>query len=110
MISENAANSLRAWAEDKLLVGKLWVFGSRSRGDFGPDSDIDIAIELDLRYGGFDETGGMVTWSFETDGWEEELKALLGMEVDLQQYRGEDTPTIYNAIRESSCLVYSKSS
>ena len=91
-------------------MGRLWVFGSRSREDFGPDSDIDIAIELDLQYGGFDETGGMVTWAFETDGWEEELEELLRMDVDLQQYRGEDTPTIHSALKESSCLIYAKSS
>lgn len=110
MISGRTKKSLRAWAANKPLVGKLWVFGSRSRGDFELDSDIDIAIELDLRYGGFDETGGMVTWSSETDGWEEELEQLLGMKVDLQQYRCEDTPTIYGALKESSCLIYAKSS
>jgi predicted nucleotidyltransferase len=28
-------------------VTKLAIFGSRARGDFGPDSDLDVLIEID---------------------------------------------------------------
>jgi predicted nucleotidyltransferase len=28
------------------LIG-LWLFGSKSRGDYGPDSDIDLLVVLD---------------------------------------------------------------
>lgn len=28
------------------LVGRMWLFGSRGRGDHRPDSDLDVAIEL----------------------------------------------------------------
>jgi predicted nucleotidyltransferase len=37
-------------AEDALRqegVTALWVFGSVARGDAGPDSDVDLAVELD---------------------------------------------------------------
>jgi predicted nucleotidyltransferase len=30
-------------------VTGVWVFGSVARGDAGPDSDVDLAVELDAR-------------------------------------------------------------
>ena len=101
--------ALLKWAEGKPLVGSLWVFGSRARGDHRAESDLDIAIQLDLSAAkGMDESGGLATWMFDTDGWEEELSALLPFTIDLEQYRGKETPTIHQAIARSSHLVYTK--
>lgn len=97
------------WARAKPLVGKLFIFGSRARGDHRPDSDIDIAIELDMSADvGVDDSGGLATWMFEADGWEKELASLLPYKVDLEWFRGHDTPTIQNGIDQSSILVYQK--
>jgi hypothetical protein len=35
--------ALCAWAERTPEVQRVYVFGSRARGDFRPDSDLDIA-------------------------------------------------------------------
>lgn len=100
---------LSTWAADKPLVDRLWIFGSRARGDHRADSDLDIAIQLDLTAAnGMDESGGLATWMFDTDGWEEELAALLPFTIDLEQYRGDATPTIHQALSRSSQLVYIK--
>ena len=90
-------------------MDRLWLFGSRARGDHRDDSDLDIAIQLDLSVAkGMDESGGLATWMFDTEGWEEELAALLPFTIDLEQYRGEATPTIHQALARSSQLVYAK--
>jgi predicted nucleotidyltransferase len=40
-------------------VSRLWLFGSRARGDARPDSDLDILIEVDpaFRFGWKNLTG-----------------------------------------------------
>lgn len=39
----NACTSaFREWLEDNLV--ELWLFGSKARGDFGPNSDIDLLV------------------------------------------------------------------
>lgn len=103
------SEALYRWAASKPLVARVWVFGSRARGTALPDSDLDIAIELDMQArNGMDETGGCVTWAFETNEWESELAAALHFKIDLQQYRGSDTPTIQSAIASAGQLVYVK--
>lgn len=101
--------ALSDWASEKPLVGRVFIFGSRVRGDHGPGSDLDIAVEIDLSAArGMDESGGLATWMSETKGWKMELEAILPFEVDLEQYRGEGTPTIHQALARSSHLVYAK--
>lgn len=104
-----AGEVLQKWAISKPLVARVWLFGSRVSGTQRPDSDLDIAIELDMSARrGMDETGGMVTWMFETSEWESELSALLPFKIHLQQLRGTDTPVIHSAISSLSHLVYVK--
>lgn len=55
-------------------VLKAWLFGSYSRGEERPDSDVDILILPD-------KTQHFSL--FTLDGMYEDLKALLGREVDI---------------------------
>jgi len=54
-------------------IRRLAIFGSTFRGDFKPDSDIDVLVEF--------ESGRRVGLSFFT--MQDELSAILGREVDL---------------------------
>jgi uncharacterized protein len=106
---ETLTKKLSSWAADKPLVNRLWIFGSRARGDHHPGSDLDIAIELDLAAAsGLDESGGLATWMFDTDGWQQELQQLTGLAVDMQHFDGPRTPTIQSGLDHSSLLVYAK--
>ena len=40
-------NRLIDWARAHERIDRLYVFGSRARGDNRPDSDIDIMVEFD---------------------------------------------------------------
>lgn len=106
---ENIIKSIEGWAKQNPLVGKVWIFGSRVRHDARLDSDVDIAIEIDLSAAkGSDESGGFATWSFECQSWINEIQARLPFKVDVQQFLGARTPTIKNALNRSSVLAYKK--
>jgi hypothetical protein len=55
-------------------IRRLSLFGSVLRGDFGPDSDIDILVEFE-----FDTRVGLITLA----GLELELGEIIGRKVDL---------------------------
>ena len=87
----------------------MFVFGSRARGDHRPDSDIDIAVELDpTEFRGADESGGLATWMFETGGWTDELQNLLPFKVQIERYHADQTPTVAGGVARASILVYEK--
>lgn len=97
------------WAADEPLVDRVYLFGSRVRGDTRPDSAIAIAIELDLEeLTGRGDPRGVDTWTSETPNWIEELQALIPIKVDLQHYLGDETPVIKEALRRSHVLAYDK--
>jgi predicted nucleotidyltransferase len=55
-------------------IRKLSLFGSVLRDDFGPESDIDVLVELEA-----DARVGLITFA----GIEIELSEMLGRKVDL---------------------------
>lgn len=67
-------------------VTKAWIFGSYSRGEATPQSDIDIMVTLDPK-----EHVGLKFFQMRED-----LKTLLGREIDL--------------VTESSILPFAKES
>lgn len=101
--------SIAVWASQYPLIKRVSIFGSRVRGDHRHDSDLDVAIELDpAEYESSDESGGWATWMFETSEWKNELQALIPYEIHLEQYCGDQTPTIRDGLKRSSKLVYEK--
>jgi len=78
--------TLAAWADKHPDILSLFVFGSRARGDARPDSDLDLAIELDESR----ETP-LTVLVVNRAQWQQELSALTGLVVrDL--YLWDDRP------------------
>ena len=78
-------------------VAEFSLFGSVLRDDFGPDSDVDVLIE-------FTEGAG---WSlFDWVDMIEELKGILGREVDLVSKRGLRNPFRRHTILTTREVVY----
>ena len=91
------------------MVKRVYLFGSRVRGDFRPDSDIDIAVELDPKaFSGADDSSGLATWMFESNAWKTELQSLIPLRVQLERYHRAQTPTVGKGLARSSELVYEK--
>jgi predicted nucleotidyltransferase len=98
---------LRAWAQTQPLVKRAFIFGSRARGDFRSDSDLDVAIEIHL---GADDSNILSTWIFEEDEMKENLQKLIPFKLQLELLDGQNTPRIFNAVKESGIIVYGDSS
>jgi len=73
------SSRLVRWAQGKPEISELWLFGSRVRGDFREDSDLDVAVVM---VGG-DEGDRLGNWICLSDEWETELNALIPVKVDL---------------------------
>lgn len=67
----------------KWKVTEFALFGSVLREDFGPDSDIDVLVELGPNHG-----LGLFDWVDMID----ELRALFGREIDLVSKSGLRNP------------------
>lgn len=99
-------NIIVAWAETQPLLLKVWLFGSRVRGTERPDSDIDIAVEVQTLPG---DSSAFTTFMFEKRRLEVAIESILPMSVQLEWYGGpEETPTIHAGLLESSMLIYER--
>jgi len=78
-------------------VMKLSVFGSALRDDFGPDSDVDLLVELDSS-----KKIGMYEWVQMID----ELREILGRDVDLVEKDAVRNPFRLKAIMEDAELIH----
>lgn len=76
--TERLAGFCRKWK-----VTELALFGSVLRDDFGPESDVDVLVELAPDHG-----LDLFDWVEMID----ELKAIFGREVDLVSKRGLRNP------------------
>lgn len=75
---------------------RLAVFGSRSRGDNGPASDLDLLVEFAP-----DRVPGLLGMS----GMELELEELLGVSIDLRTM-GDLSHLFRDEVRRSAVVVY----
>ena len=79
-------------------VLKAWLFGSYSRGDQKPWSDIDILVKYDRRFPiGLMKIAGMKV----------ELEDLLGCEVDLVE-EGKLRPWAVESVNRDRRLIYER--
>jgi hypothetical protein len=92
---EQIADFCRRWK-----ITELAVFGSVLRDDFRPDSDVDVLVT-------FAEDAG---WSlFDIVHMEDELKEVLGRDVDLSERRAVEKSENYirrRSILQSARTVY----
>lgn len=121
---ENLCEIVRNWAELQPCVTKAWVYGSRVRGEEKPESDLDVAVEIqwheslqleDESIGWTKplEKGRYEVWASDehaeivTRMIDPSLRGALPVELHLQAYFGPvETPAIHSGIEDSSRVVY----
>jgi len=78
-------------------VTEFSLFGSALRGDFGPQSDVDVLVR-------FDKDAG---WSlFDLVDMQDELKAIFGREVHLVEVEGLHNPFRRAEILRTREVIY----
>ena len=101
---ESELKIIKRWAENHPLVKKAYFYGSRFKGNYGENSDIDIAIELNL---GHNDKKPMDTWFGESADMKTELQSVLRYQLDLQWYVNEsETPDMHAYLNEASIVIY----
>lgn len=79
-------------------VKKAWLFGSCSRGEDGPNSDVDLLVV-------YDENAHVTL--FTIGGMYMELKELLGREIDLVE-EGTLLPFAVESAERDKLLIYER--
>lgn len=97
---------LKAWAHTNRCIRRVWIFGSRARGEATQTSDLDVAVEIDAV--GRDESA-QLSWMDLSPDWRSELATKLSVRVQLE-WAGDETPmpTIARGLARARILIYQR--
>jgi uncharacterized protein len=105
-LGDDIRNATVSWAESVPRVRRVWVFGSRAEGKPRPDSDIDIAVELEPVV---DSEEALPYWIAYSEKWQSQLQRELAYPVDLDWFDPDgSTPRIQAALDKGAILVYER--
>ena len=79
-------------------VERMYLFGSALRNDFRPESDIDFLVKFKII--------NLADYLENYLDFKEQLKKLLGREVDLLEEQTLKNPILINSINKNKELIY----
>ena len=98
-------------AREEKVIRRMWIFGSRHKGEEKPTSDLDLAVEVEWVKGqglGVCEDV-MSLWIVTSPTFKSKLCNACPWKLDLHQYAGEhNSPCIHRYLGEASALIYDK--
>ena len=95
---------IRAWAQTHEVIQRVWLYGSRARGDNQPDSDIDLAIVTRLDTG---QDNADAVWMFWHQDFKETPDLHLSHEVHLEWYEdGAGSERVGRGVERDGILIY----
>ena len=107
-IETGVVDSIARWAAENPEVRRVWVFGSRAKDTHRPDSDIDVAVELEPVA---DSEETLTRWIAHAEVWNAQLQNLIAPQVDLEWFDPDgSTPSIEAGLNDSKVLVYERAS
>jgi predicted nucleotidyltransferase len=101
---EAMRSELGAWARRQPGLRRLWIYGSRAQGTHRPDSDLDIAFEIDRLP---DSAAAAEFLERTRPAWRAELSQLSGLLVHLEPSVG-DASDVAGYVADSGVLVYDR--
>ena len=105
MNNQEIVRVLSDWASGVQCITRVFLFGSRAKGNNDSESDLDIAMELEPESG---DANGLATWIVKSDRWQMELHKMIPYKIDLQYYQQGVTDTISKGLIDASILAYSR--
>jgi predicted nucleotidyltransferase len=87
------------WAARHPEILRVWLYGSRVRTDFKPESDWDVAVEL---------SGGSSGWIALPDNWITELERPLGWKIDAQPISKVEGSKVHGGVKRDGRLAYGR--
>ena len=93
-----------AWATNNERMLALHLFGSRAKGGFADESDVDLAYVLV----GSDPAEVLAYSICECADWAGELKEVIGAAVQLEMADPLTDTVVWPAVREHGQLIYRK--
>jgi predicted nucleotidyltransferase len=100
------AEHLSSWARGNECVRRLWIYGSRARGDSGTHSDLDVAVEIDPI--GNDETAD-VSFISAAAQWRAQLEPHIPFKLHLEWYDPSGSnAAVRRGVHASGVLVYER--
>ena len=101
-------NKLSLWVASGLCgtgqIRKIYLVGSRARGDHSDASDLDLALEVDAQYRSTEER----TYLGHRHAWKRELTALVGHGVDLLWYEEGSSSELQESLARDKVLLFDK--
>ena len=82
-------------------IKRIWLFGSRARGDHNEQSDVDLCVEID-------RDGRHTFGIFDQCRLYRALRNALDHDVDLVVYEPNSQSALFKAIRKDRRLLYER--
>ena len=101
---DRIAEIVAQWASGVPCIVSVHLFGSRAKGTFRPDSDVDLAVVIEPDPG----LSVKQTYDEHVDEWWSELREHFPMFVHLVCNRGSATPDTMAYVSEAGILLYSR--
>lgn len=88
--------ALREWCEQTSEIDKMWMYGSRARGEHQEGSDLDLVVSI----AGYHNNTPLGIWCSMRDEWQSELGLKISHRVDLRFPEGAPAKWVDNFQRD----------
>lgn len=92
------------WAYSHPEIERVFLFGSRARGDSTPESDVDLAIVVVGILG----ENAYTRYVYNKDAWKDQLGSVLGRSINIVRQIEHGKPEIQRSIAREGVLLYER--